>query len=193
MNKPIYALFGLIVFTVVGFFCMLPYISDNDTLLGAVLGVIGALVGAAVGGIFSGWYSYQAGIRGAKENYKLSIDKQNYISQKALLLQISYSEEKINNVQHYISDPKNKEQLIPYNLESLIYNKDWYKDLALVDDLSKEEKDNIIIWFTWLTDIQYLAKLNGGYLKKELAKEILSKNAMNFEEINEIRIKLSNL
>jgi xanthosine utilization system XapX-like protein len=162
MKNPFYAILAFVSLTIAGFVYALDHIQSNDSLVGAALGVVGALLGAAVGGGFSGWYSYQAGIQVAKENYEMLDKQQKNISRAQLFNQIEFSAIKIHKWYDTAKVEGGNNKFFSYG--QLVYDQEWHKHLAVLnDDISIDHQDSIILWFNALND---LSLMRNGYLIK---------------------------
>lgn len=168
------------------FLVNIKWIVNNENIFVAHIGIFSALAGAFIGGMCS----YFGSINGVEKNYKLVSDLQKKFAAEALLLQLEHSVEKVNVIREFIETDAKSGAVMPYNLESIVYDKEWYKNLSIINTLSANEKENIIIWFNWLNDIQYCAKFCGGYINVELMKMLSNKKAMDIDAVNAVIVKL---
>ncbi|WP_319403220.1 hypothetical protein [uncultured Anaeromusa sp.] len=141
---------GLILLIVIMYW---TEISNNEPVLIAVLSAAGALLGAAIGG----WYSYQAGIRSATENYELNCKLLKFTSQRALYLLLKFSLDKLSTWQSLLKDKSKNVSTIFYKSECFVYDKNWSEHLAVVDCLTIEEKETILFWISFLVQIDSIA------------------------------------
>lgn len=180
MDKPIRCLM-LFMFLVPYVFMMFwSDISRNETVLIAALSAAASVFGAAVGGVFSGWYSYQAGIRGARENNELIKMNEEEKARKRLLLQLDLTFSKVMTVLQQRIQNKDKEaELGGY----IIYDKEWPQHLANISDISEEDTRKIINWFDVLRDIENRYKTENGTIRANSLAAIPEKL---FQEVLEI-------
>jgi len=174
-----------IIVVILYFLANKEWILNNDNVFAAHIGIFGSLAGAAIGG----FCSYFGSINGVKKNYKLISELQRKFAAEALSLQLEHSVEKVNVIRAFVKNPE-PGLVAPFNLDSIVYDKEWYKNLAITNSLSAKEKENIIIWFNWLSDIQYCAKFCGECISAEFMKVLSNKEAMDTDAINAIIVKL---
>lgn len=146
-------------------------------LISGIIGMAGALIGAAIG--------YKGSISATNKN----IREQQIFGERMLILQLKHSVEMINVWKEQIYNTKENIS-IPYNQNAIIYDNEWYKYVATTNQLSLEEKENLIVWFTWFIQIGYLSAFAGGYLDKKQLEKLISKEATNLEDVNTIIEKL---
>lgn len=155
----------------------------DANIVAGIMGLAGAIIGGAC--------SYFGNVKGSTQNYQLNVKLQKSTAKKALSSQLSFTIKKIDVFMQNLEELKNDTDLIPYNLDSLIYDKEWNNYLSKIDDISYADRENIIVWFNWLNDIEWLKVSNGGLLTKAMANELLSKRSMDFEAIKRIIANLS--
>lgn len=151
VNKPIYFCIGMLSLIAIIFNRNWGWISSSDSLLGAFIGIAGALIGAVIGGIVSGYYSYQGGIRGAKENFELLEKQHKKLARAQLRRQIEFTLFKIDNWHEKVEKNHTKEIFFRYG--QLVYDQEWFKHISILDEIPIAEQDAIVLWFNALSDL----------------------------------------
>lgn len=152
--------------------------SIDPNIVSGIIGFSGALVG--------GYISYKGTLKGIEKN----IEENKKIDEKMLITQLKHSINIIEIWKEYF-DGKKDNSRVPYNISSIIYDNEWYKHLLSIDRLSFEEKESIIVLFTWFSQIEYIAGFSGGYLTKKQLEEVISDKYIDRSGIDSIMKKLN--
>lgn len=147
-----------------------------DNLDSAWIGLAGALVGGLIGGLGS----YFGSVNATKKNINSMIEIQKMTAQAQLHRQLEFSLFKMDNM---------RDQIIKYNemdkfffVEYLIYDNEWHKHLAiLLDDISIEHQDAIVLWFDGLSRLISHSKMKDGLIS---GTEIIKFHG-NYDEVIE--------
>lgn len=132
--------------------------------------ILSGLIGAVFGGLASIIGSHIGGIRGAKQSFELSMQSNKKIAKEILYRQLEFTHFELTSWLKK-QDVENK-TYTPLNKYILIYDREWFKHMALVDSLTQEEQDYIVLWFNSLSILETFAARNNGTIHGEVLVNI---------------------
>ncbi len=109
------------------------------TLVAGIMGLVGALVG--------GYGSYLGGENGAEKSYALMIKHQDYLSKRRIISLLDVTLSAVLTILD--NESKFEETLIDIN--GIIYDPEWPKALALINDIQPGE---VVFIVYWLRDVE---------------------------------------
>lgn len=138
------------------------------------VGFFASYFGAIFGGVIAGSLTY-LGVRLTILNQENRDDLESSSHKKMLLTQLKFTYDMFSNLP--------PEETKGVNVEFCIYDKEWYKHLHYIDNLTLNEFRTIVNWFYSINYIEIEAKKTKGVLQIAYIKRYLNNNLKDIAPI----------